>query len=205
MSRRSAIWPSARTSASPGTRCPDTPGRAWSPRFPPPSSPAARAWSARCSASWRTGDHLLLPNVDVNTTIIIGSKQDAITVPREAVREDGNRNYVYLLKDGHLHRQEVKLGISNLTRVEIAQRRLRRRRDRRPVVQSLAHGGGCRSQSRRESCVTSPARQRNSAPRGRLPVGRLLCCLLLLLPAAAWAGDGAADDPIRAAGRGTRR
>ena len=65
------------------------------------------------------GDHLLLPNVDVNTTIIIGSKQDAITVPREAVREDGGRNYVYLLKDGHLHRQEVKLGISNLTRVEV--------------------------------------------------------------------------------------
>ncbi|MGC2210847.1 MAG: efflux RND transporter periplasmic adaptor subunit [Candidatus Korobacteraceae bacterium] len=66
------------------------------------------------------GDHLLLPNVDVNTTIIIGSKQDAITVPREAVREDGNRNFVYLLRDGHLHRQEVNLGISNLTRVEIA-------------------------------------------------------------------------------------
>ena len=65
------------------------------------------------------GDRLLLPNVDVNTTIIIGSQTDAITIPREAVREDGGRNYVYLLKNGRLHRQEVKLGISNLTRVEV--------------------------------------------------------------------------------------
>lgn len=64
-------------------------------------------------------NHLLLPNVDVNATIVIGSKADVITVPREAVREEGGRNFVYLLKDGHLHRQEVKLGISNLTRVEI--------------------------------------------------------------------------------------
>jgi HlyD family secretion protein len=64
-------------------------------------------------------DHLLLPNVDVNTTIVIGSSENVITVPREAVREDGGHSYVFLLKDGHLHRQEVKLGISNLTRVEI--------------------------------------------------------------------------------------
>ncbi len=64
-------------------------------------------------------NRLLLPNVDVNTTIIVGSTQDAITVPREAVREDSGHNYVFLLKDGHLHRQDVKLGISNLTRVEV--------------------------------------------------------------------------------------
>ena len=57
--------------------------------------------------------------MDVNTTIIVGSKEDALTVPREAVREDSGRNYVYLLQDDHLHRQDVKLGISNLTRVEI--------------------------------------------------------------------------------------
>jgi len=64
-------------------------------------------------------NRLLLPNVDVNTTIIVGSTEDAITVPREAVREDSGHNYVFLLKDGHLHRRDVKLGISNLTRVEV--------------------------------------------------------------------------------------
>ena len=37
-----------------------------------------------------------------------------------------------------------------------------------------------------------PARHRLSAPLRRLPLGLLLLCGLLLLPAAAWAGDGAA-------------
>jgi HlyD family secretion protein len=64
-------------------------------------------------------ERLLLPNVNVSTTIVAGSKEDTITVPREAVREDSGRNYVFVLQDGHLHRQDIKLGISNLTRVEI--------------------------------------------------------------------------------------
>jgi HlyD family secretion protein len=62
---------------------------------------------------------LLLPNINVNTTIIATSKQDALTVPREAVREDGGHSYVYVLQGEHLRRRELKLGISNLTRVEI--------------------------------------------------------------------------------------
>jgi HlyD family secretion protein len=63
--------------------------------------------------------HLLLPNINVNATIVASNKEDALTIPREAVREDSGRNYVYVLSDGHLHRRDVKLGISNLTRVEI--------------------------------------------------------------------------------------
>jgi len=64
-------------------------------------------------------ERLLLPNVNVSTTIISSSKLNALTVPREAVREDNGHNYVYILRAGHLHRREVNLGISNLTRVEI--------------------------------------------------------------------------------------
>ena len=92
---------------------------AWSHRFPPPSSARGSRVVGEVLCKLDNSDHLLLPNVDVNTTIIVGSKADAITVPREAVREDGSHDYVYLLKDGHLHRQDVKLGISNLTRVEV--------------------------------------------------------------------------------------
>jgi HlyD family secretion protein len=98
------------------------PGHSWQGRVTGlPSTVVARGSRVvgEVLCQLENGDHLLLPNVDVNTTIIVGSKQDAITVPREAVREDGSRDYVYLLKDGHLHRQEVKLGISNLTRVEL--------------------------------------------------------------------------------------
>lgn len=64
-------------------------------------------------------EHLLLPNVDVNITIIANSNQNALTVPREAVHEDSSHNYVYVVQDGRLQRRDVKLGISNLTRVEI--------------------------------------------------------------------------------------
>ncbi len=64
-------------------------------------------------------ERLLLPSVNVSTTIVASNKDRALTVPREAVREDGGQNYVYVLKGNHLYRQEVKLGISNLTRVEI--------------------------------------------------------------------------------------
>jgi HlyD family secretion protein len=64
-------------------------------------------------------ERLLLPNVNVSTTIISTSKENALTVPREAVREDNGHNFVYVLQNNRLHRQEVKLGISNLTRVEI--------------------------------------------------------------------------------------
>lgn len=64
-------------------------------------------------------EHLLLPNVNVSTTIVASSKENALTVPREAVREDSGHNYIYVVQDNHLRRREVKLGISNLTRVEI--------------------------------------------------------------------------------------
>ncbi len=64
-------------------------------------------------------ERLLLPNVNVSATIIANSKQNALTVPREAVREDGSHNFVYVFQDGHLRRRDVKLGISNLTRVQI--------------------------------------------------------------------------------------
>lgn len=64
-------------------------------------------------------EHLLLPNVNVNATIVASSKENALTVPREAVRDDGSHSYVYVLHDNRLQRRDVKLGISNLTRVEI--------------------------------------------------------------------------------------
>jgi HlyD family secretion protein len=64
-------------------------------------------------------ERLLLPNVNVNATIIATSKDNALTVPREAVRDDGAHSYVYVLHDNRLQRRDVKLGISNLTRVEI--------------------------------------------------------------------------------------
>ena len=64
-------------------------------------------------------ERLLLPNVNVSATIVASSKDNALTVPREAVRDDGAHSYIYVLQDNRLRRRDVKLGISNLTRVEI--------------------------------------------------------------------------------------
>jgi HlyD family secretion protein len=64
-------------------------------------------------------EHLLLPSVNVNATIVAASKDNALTVPREAVREENGRSYVYVVQGNHLRRSEVHLGLSNLTRVEI--------------------------------------------------------------------------------------
>ncbi|PSH05277.1 MAG: efflux transporter periplasmic adaptor subunit [Acidobacteria bacterium] len=64
-------------------------------------------------------DRLLLPNLNVSVTIIANSKDNALTVPREAVREDAGHSFLYVLQGNRLHRREIKLGISNLTRVEI--------------------------------------------------------------------------------------
>ena len=64
-------------------------------------------------------DRRLLPNVNVNTTIISSNSEQALTIPREAIHEDSGRNYVFILRDHHLHLQDVQIGISNLTRVEV--------------------------------------------------------------------------------------
>jgi HlyD family secretion protein len=57
--------------------------------------------------------------VNVTATIVASSRTDALTIPREAVRQDASHNYLYVVRDSHLERREIKLGISNLTRVEI--------------------------------------------------------------------------------------
>jgi HlyD family secretion protein len=69
--------------------------------------------------SFENTEHLLLPNVNVSTTIIAGISSNTITVPREAIHEDSGHNYVFVVKDMHLQRRDVKLGIANLTRVEV--------------------------------------------------------------------------------------
>jgi HlyD family secretion protein len=62
---------------------------------------------------------LLLPNVNVNATIVSVSKENALSVPREAVREDATHSYVFVVEGGELRRRDVTLGIANLTHVEI--------------------------------------------------------------------------------------
>ena len=64
-------------------------------------------------------DGKVLPNVNVNVLVTTAQHQNTLTVPREAVRQDDGRRYVYEIAGEHLRRREVQTGVSNAMRVEI--------------------------------------------------------------------------------------
>jgi HlyD family secretion protein len=64
-------------------------------------------------------DFALLPNVNVNVTIVTEEHRDVLTVPREAVRSDDGKIYVYQIVNDQLQRRDVQTSVSNLTQVEV--------------------------------------------------------------------------------------
>jgi len=64
-------------------------------------------------------DLKLLPNVNVSVLVMTARHENALTIPREAVREEGSKRYVFEIVDGELKRREVETSVSNLTRIEI--------------------------------------------------------------------------------------
>jgi HlyD family secretion protein len=64
------------------------------------------------------GDRLL-PNTNVNVTVITAEHRNVLVVPREAVRMDG-KTWVFQIINGELQQREVKVGISNLTQAEVS-------------------------------------------------------------------------------------
>lgn len=65
-----------------------------------------------------SGDRLL-PNTNVNATIITSNRPNALTVPREALRQENGKAFVFVVRNGYLRRQDVTTGVTSLTRVEI--------------------------------------------------------------------------------------
>ena len=64
-------------------------------------------------------DFKLLPNVNVGVSIITAEHRDALSLPREALRIDDGRPYVFQIVNHELERRSVGTAISNLTRTEI--------------------------------------------------------------------------------------
>jgi HlyD family secretion protein len=64
-------------------------------------------------------DLRLLPNINVGVTIVTAEHRDALTVPREAIRLDENKKFVYQIVNDELHRRDIQTAISNLTEVEV--------------------------------------------------------------------------------------
>jgi HlyD family secretion protein len=64
-------------------------------------------------------DFKLLPNINVGITIVSAEHRGALTVPREAVRQDDSVPYVYEIVNNELQRRDVQTSVSNLTLVEV--------------------------------------------------------------------------------------
>jgi multidrug efflux pump subunit AcrA (membrane-fusion protein) len=61
----------------------------------------------------------LLPNINVGVTVVTAQHENALTVPREALRQDDSMPYVYEIVNNVLQHRNVQISISNLTKAEI--------------------------------------------------------------------------------------
>jgi len=100
------------------------PGRIWRgtiTRIPTSVSLQGSRTVGQVTAGVDNGDLKLLPNVNVNVTVITAEHPNALTVPREAVRQDKNGSrFVFRVENEELKRVPVDTAVSSLTRIEIA-------------------------------------------------------------------------------------
>jgi len=61
----------------------------------------------------------LKPGFTVSIEIVVATKEGILAVPQEALFQEGNKNYVYLIQAGRLEKTEVTIGIGNDTHQEI--------------------------------------------------------------------------------------
>jgi HlyD family secretion protein len=100
------------------------PGRAWDGKVTqPPTTVVTRGTRnvGEFTCTVNNPDEKLLPNINVNVTIITASHQDVLTVPREALHESDGKRFVFQVVNGELQQRKVETAISTLTRVEITQ------------------------------------------------------------------------------------
>jgi HlyD family secretion protein len=64
-------------------------------------------------------DMKLLPNVNVDVRVRVEARSRALAVPRSAVRLAGEHRYVFLVKDQHLKRQPIRVGIASTNEYEV--------------------------------------------------------------------------------------
>jgi HlyD family secretion protein len=61
----------------------------------------------------------LIPGTNVDAEIRTAVAENALVIPREALRHDGGGDYVFLVKDGLMERRPVKSGASSATLVQV--------------------------------------------------------------------------------------
>lgn len=99
-----------------------TPGRKWLgelTRVPTVVTMVGTRTVGEITVEIENGDRKLLPNVNVNVSIISAKHDQTLTVSREAVHDVEGKRYVYKINGREIQTQEIKTGISSLTRVEV--------------------------------------------------------------------------------------
>src|SRR5215472_10126983 len=98
------------------------PGRTWQgtlTRIPTAVTTVGTRSVGEITCGISNADRKLLPNVNVNVSIITDKRDSALTVSREAVHDFDGRRVVYEIEKGKIKARDVQTGTSSLTRVEI--------------------------------------------------------------------------------------
>jgi HlyD family secretion protein len=98
------------------------PGRVWSgalSRVPSVVTIVGTRTVGEITCDIDNTDHKLLPNVNVNVTIITARHEKTLMVSREAVHDIDGKRYIYTIADEKIQAQEVQTGLTSLTRVEV--------------------------------------------------------------------------------------
>ncbi len=98
------------------------PGRQWTgtiSRVPSTVVPLGTRTVGEVRCTVENPDRKLIPNINVTVNIISAERQDVLSVPREAVRQEDGQRFVYEIVDGRLQRRDVQIGISNLTDTQV--------------------------------------------------------------------------------------
>jgi multidrug efflux pump subunit AcrA (membrane-fusion protein) len=61
----------------------------------------------------------LLPNINVEVTILVLERRGTVVVPRSAVLEDGGKHYVFVFDGDKIHRREITVGITSASKYEV--------------------------------------------------------------------------------------
>ena len=64
-------------------------------------------------------DLKLLPNINVSVVVTTAKHDNALTVSREAIHQDGGKRYVFEIVKDELKRRDVETAVSSLTRIEV--------------------------------------------------------------------------------------
>lgn len=98
------------------------PGRTWDgslTRIPAAVTTVGTRSVGEITVEVPNADLKLLPNVNVNVSIVTNRRDNTLTVSREALHDIEGKHVVYEIADGKIKAHEVQTGASSLTRVEI--------------------------------------------------------------------------------------